>query len=518
MKMKKLIALFLCLSIIFSLTAPISVAAEEEYPIVYVKGTGAAIYDAQGNKIFPVDGLGDKLTATIKPLLEEFLIGSITGNYEKYVDKFCEEWVPVLGAYALDCNGEASDGSHINWSIETARFPQKNSNYGILDYEFRYDWRLSPIDIAKDLERYIDKVLEVTGESKVHLISRCYGSNVAAAYLEKHFDHASEKIASVTYYTQSILGVTSLSAFFSGNITLDDEAVYNFADYYLQNEDVIEDPTTKELVLALIDVITQLRLMGAVTTTVSSIVNLVKDDLFPELLHQTLGTLPGYWSMVSPEEYETGRDFIFADYKDEYAGLIAKTDDFYYNVQLKCEDTIKNLQDKGVKFYNFVKYNFPNYPLYKNAREQSDGCTCVSSQSFGAVAADYGHTLDKKYINSLSTDKYLSPDRTIDASTCLAPETTWFIRDLYHDNFPGVMHNIILDIIKNDITVSDGKYTQYLQYDKSSNTVSNMDDFTELPASSALFKFINSMIRFFKAFVKFLKNQFASKAETAPAA
>ncbi|MDD6012937.1 MAG: hypothetical protein PUC33_08860 [Oscillospiraceae bacterium] len=520
MKAKKLIALLLSLSFIFAMAAPASALNDEEYPIVYLMGTGEAIYDAQGNKIFPVNNdYGALISDTFLPLLKELIIGAMSGSYEKYADKFCEAWYPLFEGYALDPNGESSDGSHINWSVETADYPQKTSDFKISDYRFRYDWRLSPIDIANDLERYIDKVLEVTGKSKVHLISRCFGSNIVAAYLEKHFDHASEKVASVAYYTPSILGVASLSACFSGNFTLDEEAVNNFAAYYLTNKDLIEDPVTKEVVVALIDLITWAQLMGLVTSAATALVDEIKGDLFPKLLYRTLATLPCYWSMVAPEEYENAREFIFADHKEEYAGLIAKTDDFHYTVQLKNDETIKNLQAKGVKFYNFVKYNFPNFPLYEDSHQQSDGCTSVTRQSFGAVASDFGYTLDKKYINSLSTDKYLSPDHTIDASTCLLPETTWFIRDLYHDQFPGSVHDVILDIIKNDMTVSSGKYTQYLQYDVQTKALSNIEETeAEPPATSSIRKFFDSLVRFIKALFNFLKNQIEKKADTAPAA
>ena len=34
--------------------------------------------------------------------------------------------------------------------------------------------------------------------------------------------------------------------------------------------------------------------------------------------------------------------------EDEYKGLIAKTDDYYYNSQLKLEDTLEYLDSKGI--------------------------------------------------------------------------------------------------------------------------------------------------------------------------
>ena len=40
--------------------------------------------------------------------------------------------------------------------------------------------------------------------------------------------------------------------------------------------------------------------------------------------------------------------------------------------------------------------------------------------------------LSAQYIASLETDKYLSPDRAIDASTCRYPNQTWIVKDAKH--------------------------------------------------------------------------------------
>ncbi len=56
-------------------------------------------------------------------------------------------------------------------------------------------------------------------------------------------------------------------------------------------------------------------------------------------------------------------------------------------------------------------------------------------QSFGATTAKVPETLSDSYI-AKQTEKglagYISPDRQIDASTCMFPDQTWFVKNLRH--------------------------------------------------------------------------------------
>jgi hypothetical protein len=104
--------------------------------------------------------------------------------------------------------------------------------------------------------------------------------------------------------------------------------------------------------------------------------------------------------MTTPELYEKARDYIFAtdELRKEYAGFIEKADDFHYDVQLKVIDTMKELDEAGINFYNFTKYNFPEVPLYEGARAQGDADTTVFRQSFGATASDYNEVFQRNIL------------------------------------------------------------------------------------------------------------------------
>ena len=62
----------------------------------------------------------------------------------------------------------------------------------------------------------------------------------------------------------------------------------------------------------------------------------------------------------------------------------------------------------------------------------------------------------------------------IDASTCLFPEKTWFVKNIIHKTFPKAINRLIDAIVNNgsDFTVfSDPELPQYMLYDKEANEI-----------------------------------------------
>ena len=331
-------------------------------------------------------------------------------------------------------------------------------------------------------------------------MGRCYGANVVAAYLEKYKDHAIENVADVSYLSSSILGIDMLDAIFTGEMVFEDQAISNFVDYFMESGELIEDEATASLITSLVEVFNQVSVLGYTGEMLGLLIDEIKYDLFPALLLDSYGTMPSYWSMVSPDKYKDAIDFVFpdAESKAKYAKLIEKTEAYYREVQLNFEETTAYLTEKGINFNFFVKYNFPDIPIYAGATQQGDGTTSVYKQSLGATAADFGKILDDDYLNSLETYKYLSPDLIIDASTCLYPETTWFVKDLHHETFPHNFNNLAIEVMKNDYTVSDGEYAQFLQWEDG-DIVGEVETNYAPPAEenekSALFKFITAIIK-----------------------
>ncbi|MBQ7118166.1 MAG: hypothetical protein IJN88_08155 [Clostridia bacterium] len=520
--MKKTVSVFLALIMIFSCILPAAAAEDaEEIPTVYVIGAHKNdIYNADGKTIYPIEAdLGATIKEALLPCLSELAMGMLTDDFSGYAEEFNSSMAPIYEELILDKNGNVTNGSYTRFHYTTENFPKKDSGYGVWDYRFWYDWRLSPTDTAAELKDCIDRVIEVTGKDKVQIIGRCFGANVIASYLELYKDHAKEFVSDVSYYSSSVMGIDFMSALFSGDVYLDETALNNFLDYYVYETDLISDETAGELIVTLVEILRQVQVLGLTGDAFVNFFNMFKGDLLPLILRNSFAGWLSYWSMVTPEKYEQARDFVFNtdELKKEYTGFIEKADKYYYTVQLNAESTMKELREAGINFYNFTKYNYPEIPLYEGASAQGDADTSVFRQSFGATAADYNTVFSEDYLAAVAPEnrKYISPDLKIDASTCLFPERTWFIKDLHHDFF-GPLQNVSMEIMRYDMTVESGRLPQFVTHIGNNDdtngenlipTVGTDEDADKIPNS-----IIHSAMRFITAlinlFTKLLKEEF----------
>ncbi len=509
--MKKIISLALVFVLLFACVVP-AFAEDTEHPTIYVTGAQTNnLYNADGQQIYPIiDDVEpmDVVKEALGPCLKKLAVGLVTNDYTEYAEELHNIIVPFYGTIALDKNGEVSDGSHPQYTVYNCKVQKKTSNYGPWDYRFWYDWRISPMVAADELKEYIDMVLEATNEDQVNLTGRCYGANVIAAYLAKYEEHAVQYVDDVAYLASSVLGIDLLGAAFSGDICLEGESLNNFINYFLDSKNLIEDETLNVFVLTLVELLNEIKALDLTGKMLTDVVDRIKNDVIPMLVRDTFASMPAYWSMVPPEQYEKAIEFVFGDCKEEYAKLIEKTDDFYYNVQLNVEDDMKRLKEKGIDFHIFAKYDFPDYPIYEGSNAQSDGTTTVVRQAFGGEYASYGEVFSEEYINSLTDKTYLSPDLKINAATCLFPENTWFIKNLYHDSFPNVINNFAMDIMNNNISVSDGVYSAYQYYSDGKFTPVETTDSDAVKENKNFFEiFVAFHKALFELFVKIVKGE-----------
>ncbi|MBR6567985.1 MAG: hypothetical protein IKK60_04960 [Clostridia bacterium] len=511
--MKKILTLLLCFILTFFMcSVALAADTDEELPTVYVIGAHKnEIYNAEGETIYPIGtDIGESVKQALLPCLEKFAAGMLTDDFSDYAEEFNGTMAPLFEELILDKNGNVSNGSYCRFHYTTESFPSKSSGYSVWDYRFWYDWRTSPTDTASELKDCIDLALAASGKDKVQLIGRCYGANVIAAYLELYKEHAKAHISDVCYYSSSVLGIDFMSALFSGDIYFDDVAINNFLNYYVTHKNILDDEVTGELIAAIAEILQQVKVLGITGDALTAFVNMFKDDLLPTVLRSSFGRWLSYWSMVTPEKYEQAREYVFGtdELKKEYAGFIKKADHFYYTVQRNAKNTMKELNGAGINFYNFTKYNFPEIPLYEGASTQGDSDTSVFRQSFGATAADYGTVLSEDYLSKVSPEskKFISPDLKIDASTCLFPEHTWFVKNLHHDYF-GPLQNISMEIMRYDMTVDNYRLPQFLTHTGNTddtngdNLIPTTD--TDEDAHTPHNDIIYSLIRFLKAIFSF---------------
>ena len=490
---------------------PFSFAGNEEYPIVYLSGYGFNLYDANGNLIAAKDVEKDYILNATKTILKEMPLNP-NGDWSRYCDAFYNSFAPLYDDVRLNKDGEPVDGgaAHIYRSINW--LPRKNSNFGCHDYHFHYDWRIDPYESARELSLYIDNVLAVTGKSKVTLVGRCLGACIVSAYLEMT-ENVENKVANVIFNIPSVGGIAVAGAIFSGNIVLDDEALDRFLNDNTDRKPLLEDTALQSLLVSAVSLARYCKVLGFTTETIMQIYKRVYKNLVPRLALASYGSYPAFWSMVGTDYYEEARDFIFAGKEAEYAKMIEKTDHFYYSVTARLPELLKELSQKGINFSYIAKYNSAMVPLYEGCDAQGDGVSELSDISGGATSAKFREVLPESYIENAKangTDKYISADKMVDASTCLFPERTWFVKDMPHKLTPDCLDRLTLCISRGNgsFTVfSSEQYPQYMtfNFEDESLTPEVNGEPTKREEPKDFFK---ALFNFFTRLFRYLKDAF----------
>ena len=514
--MKKIVSVILSVLMIFAVMSPAVSAAEEKEVTVYIEGYGSGLYGKSGEKAFPVElGLVEKLETMLGDLLANLAWAELTGDYTRYSQQLYDLIAPGYADLKLDNNGESrkDDGT---WYYGLGYDPltkvdHSNGRFADGYYRFIYDWRLSVEYNAELLEKFIGLVMAKTGAKKVNLVGRCLGGNIISALLENASEATINSIDKVVMYISSTLGVDFISALFSGKIVLDPDAVDNYVTYSLKDNDILGDAIEGEMfegLTTIINFINEIYVLGYGADVVEKIVESVREDALARILRDSYASFPSFWSMVCSDDVEDAIAFIYntPELQEEYKGMIEKIRSYHENVQVNAEDRMLELEAKGMEIMVISKYNYADFPLSENASQQSDGTAGTRATSFGATVAPFGSALTEKYIKAMDKDdiKYLSDDKMIDASTCVFPDKTWFVKNLYHANFPQCVDSLIDVFFRTEgMTVETMKeYPQFMKYDKETGELSEVTgldkgdiiDKDSLEAKTSVFMRILKMI------------------------
>jgi len=442
----KFISVLLTVLLLLSLAMP-AFAAETsaaDVPSIHMYGQGAAILNPEGEDIYTIQLPEEGAVNRIKSLIPAFVDAWKLKPKEAwnfYYQEIRKIVLPCFGPFFLDHNGEPSDGTHVDWDWEHGNLPDNRgaNGYDYLAYPFHFDWRLDPFENAAILNDYIQDVKKATGSSKVNISARCEAANVLLAYFSQY---GYEDLNCAEFFASGGRGVDAVSALFSGKLRFDADAVMRYREQKPEKGTEEQDALTRELVEALLVFSDQALLLdlAAFSMDVFSVV-LLYDKVIAPIVLETYGTLPGIWSMVDKEDYADARAGIFKGQEQAYAGLLEKLDRYDRDVRQCADELVRKAVEAGVKVAIFTKYNdAQTIPISKHNNSIGDGLVNVTDASFGASAAKYGKTFSEAYLQKAAqngTDKYISPDRMIDASTCILPDTTWFIWGSDHKDFPG---------------------------------------------------------------------------------
>ena len=472
---KKIVALCLCIAMLASVTLFNASAAEKTYtdcngecqyyPTIIVPGLGQSntwvvddngdyILDDEGNKIssFPAYIQLDKVIGRILvPALLSLAMQKDVGLTEAASDviELC------FGINTCDENAKTSK------NVVTERYPYPASEYQDFEaeevfghvpfnlyeteqpydhmYYFGYNSFGNHIDIVNELYDFIQMVKAQTGHDKVNLVPLSQGASLVSALLD-YKPEVQDDLHKIIFVVPAIDGSTIIGDVFNGRISfLNKEYLYNG---FLGELGLLDKGTAAliEMLLRILpdEVITSI-LEAAVTT----------------LVNDVMTTSTGMWALCPSGDYPSAAEKHLST--PDKASIKAQTDR-YYQAQLNAHDNIQNLVDNGVQVFCFVEYNTAMINVGESWNSQNaDYIIQTDSTSMGAHFANVGETLPEDYVQQNThcddpTHNHISPDRVVDASAGLLPDTTFYFEGQRHDLTArnDVILKLALNLIESD--------------------------------------------------------------------
>lgn len=440
------LSLLLAAALLLAVCAPMALAADRT-PVINIEGEKTIdVWNEDGTHYAPTESAADAVVDdAVQELVPLFIKAVLTNDYTEWSRRALEKLTPIYDDIRPDPDGSLPENTH-PWygdsghaGVTAVPAPEQVNYY----YSYAWDFRRSPLDEAEDLHSYIALVKAKTGASKVVIVSRCGSTSLAAAYLYKYGTADIEKLI---FACSTLPGVSYVDEILSGNVYISGDALYNRVSY---REDLSSlNKNLRKFLSALLYAMAENGGMDDANGIINDAYGKIKDSFVAPFLRSYYGICGNYVATVG-SRYDAYRDYIFptAELKAEYAAILAKTDEYHYNVQAKIRELLTAAAEDGVSVNFIVTYGEPtDWPIGENSSRVGDELMDATSQSLGATTVNYGETLPDAYVAAREAQGlggFISPDRQIDASTCLFPETTWFIKNMRHNFFLNDLHDFI---------------------------------------------------------------------------
>ena len=372
--------------------------------------------DENSPSIFPPNS--EDIFGTIKSALPALSTSLIKGGIDGFSDEACKVANEIMSQAYLDKNGEVTDKSGVYFKYPEASAISKNSKL-----DFSYDWRLDPIDIAAQLNDFINYVLECSGAEKVNLSGHSCGGVIIVTYAAIY---GTEKIQGVCFNAAAVFGESYNGDLMTGKMTFNGKAF----DYFLKY--IVDTTDFQYLITAIIDAASAAGIFDLTATAANALLGKINDKLSTQVMMPMFCHWLTIWAMVPDEAIEASMEFVFDNMlKDEDSSVLrSKIERFNTLVRSRKKETLIKLNETS-HMYVLSRYGYPSIPITPSYDVMGDGIVDTKYSSFGATTAAFGTTFPEDYL-AQADPRYISPDKTVDASTCMFPDRTWFIRSYKH--------------------------------------------------------------------------------------
>lgn len=481
--MKKLASAVLTVVLIFTACVPAFAAPQvqnaeptaPEYPLVVIRGvnlTGGYLDIGTENErsYMPDIKVSDIFKAVIKGGAKYML----SRDKKQFLTPILDYVNETFKYVACDKNGDSI------YNVGVDEYPLSAANYedyplgdghedGILTeavsrygaeyvYYFNYDWRIDPLDAAVKIDEMINRAMTDHGCDKVNIICCSMGGVLTVAYLYKY---GYENVNKIVMLSSAFQGTYMVSDAFQGKLGIRPEGAYNLLKYGLNLPFPIK---------ILVDALWRAGFIDKICGFLNSFVFEENDYVMDYTVREIFGTIPSWWALIVKDEIDACVDYMFPteEMKAEYAGLIERIDRIHAMLDAR-NDLLRSAKEDGVGIFILANYNMPLYPFYERSTSIGDGLE-TALMAGGAQTADFGTTLD------VPETEFLSPDKMVDVTNVLFPDSTWIIKNAPHvpckvgSEFAEFLF-VLIDTEENMTVYSNPLYPRFLCVDNNQNFV-----------------------------------------------
>ncbi len=472
--MKKIIAVLLTVSLIFSaltvgafaISTPDCGGNCDTSPIIVIPGIGQSnVWALDDNGDYLLDDEGKRINCfpayfdikyivmrAIVPILLTLLTQHDIGLSEALADvvrdsfavNMCDNNGKNTGNFEVEkyphSLAECTDyeKSQIYNAVPLNTYPDKIIEDHL--YFFAYNSFGNHLDTVNELYAFIQNVKKETGHDKVSIAPISMGGSVATGLIE-YYPEVKNDLDRVVYIVPANDGSTIVGDVMIKELTfLDKEFLYNGFLETLMDED------EARMIECIARILPDKVLYNALSNTVDV------------LLNEVIANITSLWALCPSAYYkEAATKLLSSPEKAE----IKRQTELYYNAQLNADKNNLALVESGVEVYNIVDYDIPLYCIGNSWNDDNaDGVIHLDSTSMGATSAKVGETLPADYVQqntycSNPNHNHISPDRVLDASTCLFPDTTFFFDGQNHER--TARNDIIISLATTLLTTDEVK-------------------------------------------------------------
>lgn len=444
-------AVMALLILIVPLLSVAATAKDSAIPRIWVHGfMSSKVYDDASD---PDSALSwppteKEITDAVKESIPAFTKLAVTEDWDSFGKKMGEITGKLFERAMNNPDGTVKEGSGIRFE-----YPAKDEIKADSDIYFEYDWREDPIKIASQLNDFINYVLEATGCDRVALTCHSFGGVVATTYFALY---GCDKVKTVVFNSTAVYGETYNGELMSGKLVFDGKALRDYLFYAFQGSEY------ESLINAAIKAIYDTGLMDIMTKSLNGMSAKIEKEVCARSIVPLFGGWLAVWAMVPDEYLDDATDFVFntiyGDSDTDYSALRAKIENYNALVRCKKTETLKEVNEK-CNVYVISRYGYSSLPMTPSASSQGDGIIDVKYASFGATVAKYGTTL-----GATGDTEFISPDKTVDASTCLFTEQTWFIKNMKHGSDEEALNDMMRKFMKYDGQATVETFEEYPRF------------------------------------------------------